>query len=48
MSDPSPNIRVESDAVKRRAVSGCLGAGAAHAGRYASKDSCVVSVPSVR
>ncbi len=29
-----PNIRVESDAVKRRTVSCCLRAGAAHAGRY--------------
>jgi hypothetical protein len=29
----SPNIRVESDAVKRRTVSYCLGAGAAHAER---------------
>lgn len=28
-----PNIRVEADAVKRRAVFCCRGAGAAHAGR---------------
>ena len=27
------NIRVESDAVKRRTISCCLGAGAAHVGR---------------